>query len=113
MKFGIGQPVRRREDTRFVTGSGRYLDDVKLSGEVHAAFVRSPHAHARVLGVDASAAGEAPGCWASSSAGGGSRHRAVFPFAAPSKNRDGSDIKQSPKALLPNDKVRFPGERWQ
>ncbi len=109
MKFGIGQPVRRREDTRFVTGSGRYLDDVKLSGEVHAAFVRSPHAHARVLGVDASAAGEAPGVLgvilAEEVAGTGS-----IPVRGAFKNRDGSDIKQSPKALLPKDKVRFPGE---
>ena len=53
---GIGQPVRRKEDLRLVTGSGRYGDDFVLPGMVHAAFVRSPHAHARILGVEKEAA---------------------------------------------------------
>ena len=57
----IGQPLRRREDVRFVTGRGQYLDDVRLPGPpsekmLHAAILRSPHAHARILGIDASAA---------------------------------------------------------
>ncbi|HYM17201.1 MAG TPA: xanthine dehydrogenase family protein molybdopterin-binding subunit [Micropepsaceae bacterium] len=109
MKFGIGQPVRRREDIRFVTGTGHYLDDLKLLSQVHAAFVRSPHAHARILSVDASAAESAPGVLGVLTAkdveGAGS-----IPVRSLVKNRDGSDIKQSPKALLPGDKVRFTGE---
>ena len=52
----IGAPLRRREDMRFVTGRGQYLDDVRLPGMLHAAILRSPHAHARVRGIDASAA---------------------------------------------------------
>ena len=52
----IGQPLRRREDVRFVTGQGQYLDDVRLPGMLHAAILRSPHAHARVLGIDSSKA---------------------------------------------------------
>ena len=52
----IGQPLRRREDVRFVTGRGQYLDDVRLPGMLHAAILRSPHAHARVRRIDASAA---------------------------------------------------------
>ena len=52
----IGAPLRRREDVRFVTGRGQYLDDVRLPGMLHAAILRSPHAHARVRGIDASAA---------------------------------------------------------
>ena len=52
----IGAPLRRREDVRFVTGQGQYLDDVRLPGMLHAAILRSPHAHARVRGIDASAA---------------------------------------------------------
>ena len=52
----IGQPLRRREDVRFVTGRGQYLDDVRLPGMLHAAILRSPHAHARVRSIDASAA---------------------------------------------------------
>jgi len=57
----IGQPVRRQEDFRLLTGKGRYADDVKLAGLVHAVFVRSPHAHARLIRVDVAAARQAPG----------------------------------------------------
>ena len=52
----IGAPMRRREDVRFVTGQGRYLDDIRLPDMLHAAILRSPHAHARVRRIDASAA---------------------------------------------------------
>ena len=52
----IGAPLRRREDVRFVTGQGEYLDDVRLPGLLHAAILRSPHAHARIRSIDASAA---------------------------------------------------------
>ena len=61
MKFGIGQPVRRKEDIRFVMGQGRYLDDVRIENAAHAHFVRSPHAHAVIRGIDAEAARAAPG----------------------------------------------------
>ena len=50
--FGIGASVKRREDVRLLTGHGRYADDWKAPGQVHAAFVRSPHAHADLLAVD-------------------------------------------------------------
>ena len=53
---GIGARVKRKEDQRFITGKGRYTDDFKMAGMHHAVFVRSPHAHAKVLGVDGSAA---------------------------------------------------------
>jgi aerobic carbon-monoxide dehydrogenase large subunit len=56
-----GASVRRSEDPRILTGAGRYVDDVKLPGMLHAAFVRSPLAHARVLAVDVSAAQALPG----------------------------------------------------
>ena len=52
----IGAPILRREDVRFVTGQGQYLDDIRLPGMLHAAILRSPHAHARIQGIDASAA---------------------------------------------------------
>jgi carbon-monoxide dehydrogenase large subunit len=57
----IGQPVRRFEDRALVTGAGRYVDDIKLPGTLHLAFVRSPYAHARIRGVDTAAAAAAPG----------------------------------------------------
>src|SRR5499426_1204917 len=56
-----GQPIKRREDPRFITGRGRYVDDVRLPGMTYAAFVRSPHAHARIRGIDATRAKAFPG----------------------------------------------------
>src|SRR6478735_2537219 len=56
-----GASIKRSEDPRILTGAGRYVDDIKLPGMLHAAFVRSPMAHARVLSVDASAALAHPG----------------------------------------------------
>jgi aerobic carbon-monoxide dehydrogenase large subunit len=58
---GIGQRMLRKEDRRFITGKGRYTDDMVVPGMCHAAFVRSPHAHARVGGIDAQAARSMPG----------------------------------------------------
>ena len=52
----IGSSPKRKEDRRFLTGHGRYVDDIQLPGLIHLAFVRSPHAHARVLKIDASSA---------------------------------------------------------
>ena len=52
----LGNSVKRREDPRFLLGKARYVDDVAISGMLHAAFVRSDYAHARVLAVDTSAA---------------------------------------------------------
>jgi len=56
-----GQPVRRFEDARLVSGQGSYVDDIKIPGMLHAAFLRSPHAHARIRSVDVAAAQEMPG----------------------------------------------------
>ncbi len=58
---GIGARVQRKEDFRFITGKGQYVDDVNRHGQAHAAFLRSPHAHAEILRIDASAALAAPG----------------------------------------------------
>jgi carbon-monoxide dehydrogenase large subunit len=108
MKFGIGQPVRRREDVRLVSGAGRYLDDIQIENEVHAVFVRSPHAHAAIKGLDAMAALQAKGVL------GVLTHADIvagpLPVRGGFKNRDGTEMRQSPKALLPADRVRFPGE---
>src|SRR5439155_4521288 len=57
----VGQRARRLEDPRFLTGAGRYLDDIRLVGTVQVAFVRSVHAHARIRRVDPSAALRLPG----------------------------------------------------
>src|SRR5262249_25231222 len=60
-KFGIGQAVRRVEDQRFVTGQGRYVDDINLPGQCYGVAVHSPHAHARIRRVDAAQAKAASG----------------------------------------------------
>jgi aerobic carbon-monoxide dehydrogenase large subunit len=57
----VGRPLRRREDFRFLTGKGRYVDDIKLANTLHLAILRSPHAHAIITGVDLSAAKAAAG----------------------------------------------------
>src|ERR1039458_8915260 len=56
-----GASIKRSEDPRILTGAGRYVDDIKLPGMLHAAFVRSPLAHGRVLSVDVSPARALPG----------------------------------------------------
>ncbi|WP_421928744.1 xanthine dehydrogenase family protein molybdopterin-binding subunit [Neoaquamicrobium sediminum] len=58
---GIGARVARKEDKRFITGSGRYVDDMVVPGMKHAAFVRSPHAHADIKKIDVKAAQAMPG----------------------------------------------------
>ncbi len=58
---GIGASVKRKEDIRFITGKGHYVDDINRPGQAYAYFLRSPHAHATIDRIDASAALKAPG----------------------------------------------------
>ena len=58
---GIGEPVLRKEDLRLLRGRGRYTDDVRFDGQAYAAMLRSPHAHARIAGIDTAAAQAVPG----------------------------------------------------
>ena len=60
-EFAIGQSVLRREDPRLLRGQGRFFDDRKLADQLHAAIVRSPHAHADITGIDTRAALQMPG----------------------------------------------------
>jgi CO/xanthine dehydrogenase Mo-binding subunit len=65
-KFGVGQPVRRKEDDTLVRGKGKYTDDFNLPGQAYAWIVRSTHAHGTIRGIDTSAAKTMPagGCCA-------------------------------------------------
>ncbi|HSD55021.1 MAG TPA: xanthine dehydrogenase family protein molybdopterin-binding subunit [Burkholderiales bacterium] len=109
----IGKPVRRLEDQHLMTGRGRFTDDVILPNLAHAAFARSPHAHARIVKIDASAAQAAPGVIA------------VFtgadliadgvnplPFAQMHKRPDGSPILAPPRYPLTADAARFVGNAY-
>jgi carbon-monoxide dehydrogenase large subunit len=60
-EFAFGQPVRRKEDPRLLSGRGTFIEDRRLPGEAVAYVLRSPHAHARILGIDATAAAAMPG----------------------------------------------------
>jgi len=56
----LGAPVKRVEDRRFITGEGRYLDDIKLPSMAYMAILRSPYAHANIRGIDTAAASAMP-----------------------------------------------------
>jgi aerobic carbon-monoxide dehydrogenase large subunit len=64
MRFGIGQPVIRKEDIRFLTGCGRYVADIDLVRQAYAVFLFSPYAHARIRVIDTTAAEQVPGVYA-------------------------------------------------
>ena len=59
--FGVNRPVARTEDQRLLTGGGRYIDDVNLPNQAYGYLLRSPHAHARIVKIDTTAAKKAPG----------------------------------------------------
>jgi carbon-monoxide dehydrogenase large subunit len=116
---GIGKPVPRTEDRRLITGRGRYSDDVSVPGQAYACMVRSPHAHARIAGVDAAGARTVPGVIAvltgRDALADGLQpipHRPVptNPHEVPLRSRDGSAFFIAPHPLLPVDRARFAGE---
>src|SRR3954452_5602487 len=117
----IGQPLRRKEDLRLVTGSGRYSDDVSLPGQAYAHVLRSPHAHARIRSIDTAAARAMPGVLAVLTGadvvtdGLKEVPHTPIPMKPPAdillKNRDGSAHGYAPQALLPSDRVRYAGQQ--
>ena len=102
MANAIGQRVRRREDPRFLTGRGTYVDDLKIPGALHVTFVRSPWAHARIVSVDASEAAALDGVQAFSGADIDLPPNAPPPFI-------GVDP-QMHRPVVASEKVRFAGE---
>jgi carbon-monoxide dehydrogenase large subunit len=111
MKFGIGQPVRRYEDLRLITGQGRYTDDITLPRMTHAFVLRSPMAHARITRVDAAAARAMPGVLLVLT---GDDVRADglgdVPCTAPLTSRDGKPRHDTPRPVLAVGKVRHVGQ---
>ena len=93
-QFGMGQPVRRLEDHRLVTGHGRYTDDISLARQAYLHVVRSPHAHARIRRLDSTEAATAPGVLALYTTADLARDGiGTIPFLTPLPNRDGSPCK--------------------
>jgi carbon-monoxide dehydrogenase large subunit len=110
-KYGVGQPVRRKEDDTLVRGKGKYTDDFNLPGQAYAWIVRSSQAHGVIRGIDTEAAKSMPGVlgvWTGSdlaAAGYG-----PFTCALPMKSRDGSPLHQTNRLALMTDKVRYVGD---
>jgi aerobic carbon-monoxide dehydrogenase large subunit len=109
---GIGASVRRREDRRFLLGRGNYTDDINRPGQLHAVFLRSPHAHARIVSVDTRAAAGMPGIvgiftgadLAADKVGG-------IPCGWQIHNKDGSPMAEPPHPALALDRVRYVGDQ--
>ncbi|HVZ08358.1 xanthine dehydrogenase family protein molybdopterin-binding subunit [Rhodopila sp.] len=107
----IGDTPRRREDARFVTGRGAYLDDLRFDGLAHAVFVRSDHAHAILRRVDAMAARAAPGVIAVLTAAevAADRLNPLHP-TADTNAQTGEPLRFLPQPLLAREKLRYVGE---
>ena len=101
----IGQPLRRREDFKFITGKGRYVDDIKVRGMLHMAVLRSPHAHAIVKRVDLAAAKAAPGVRLAMS---GADLVGKIGSMVPNWIMPGTKVPERPVVAI--DRVRFVGE---
>ena len=108
----IGQPMLRREDQRFLTGTGQYTDDISLPRQTAGVFLRSPHAHAAIKSIDLAAAKKAPGViaiftgqdLADAKVGG-------LPCGWLINNKDGSPMKEPPHPALAQGKVRYVGDQ--
>jgi carbon-monoxide dehydrogenase large subunit len=110
-KFAIGQSVRRVEDPRLIQGLGCYADDVILPRQTYAVVVRSPHAHARIRGIDTAAARNAPGVLAVlTGADLATDKLGNLPTDRGRKRRDGSPAFATPRPALARDRVRHVGD---
>jgi aerobic carbon-monoxide dehydrogenase large subunit len=111
MKFGAGQPVRRLEDVRLITGQGRYTDDMTLPGLLFGAVVRSPHPFARIQDISTSAANAAKGVHAVLTHADLVAHGfGDVPCMAMLPNKDGTPMQATPRPALAKDHVRHIGD---
>ncbi len=109
-EFAIGQSVLRREDPRLLLGHGRFFDDLKLADQLHAAIVRSPHAHADITGIDTRAARQMPSIHAVLT---GEDYRTdglgSLPSMAPYKARGGGPMYLPPRPAIALNRVMHVG----
>ncbi len=110
-QYGVGQPIRRKEDQRFLSGAGKYIDDVSMPGMAHLFILRSPYAHAHIDSVDTQAAAAAPGVlavltgadWVADGLGG-------IPTRTAAKNSDDSPVPTPERQGLVASRARFVGD---
>jgi carbon-monoxide dehydrogenase large subunit len=111
MRFGAGQPVKRLEDQRLVTGKGHFIDDEPEDGALWLHVLRSPHAHARLVSIDSTAAADMPGVEAVyTGADLVVDDIGTIPTLTVFKRPDGSPMTVPPRRLLAHEIVRFAGE---
>jgi carbon-monoxide dehydrogenase large subunit len=110
-RFGSGKEVQRVEDPALLAGKGQFTDDVAPAGQLHVVFVRSPHAHARIVSIDVASAKASPGVVAVFT-GAELAQAGVkpMPVVVPFKRADGSAVVTAPRRALAHEKVRFVGE---
>ncbi len=106
----IGQSVRRKEDLRFITGAGQYTDDINMARQTAGVFLRSPHAHARIRGIDLAKAKAAPGVVAIFT---GADLTGVngLPCGWLITGTDGKPMNEPPHPVLAQGKVRYVGDQ--
>jgi aerobic carbon-monoxide dehydrogenase large subunit len=107
----VGQPLRRREDVRFLRGRGQYVDDVAPSGTAWCAFVRSPHAHARIQKISTEVAARMPGVLLTLTAEDWKRAgHGELTVVHPMPFSDGRPMNNAPRPAFAGDKVRHVGD---
>lgn len=110
-KFGVGQAATRYEDDRLLSGVGRYVEDINLENQSYAAFVRSPHAHAKISSIDTADAAALPGVLAIYTVADlKAESIGNVPCMAPANNKDGSPCAMPPRPALAEDRVRHVGD---
>ncbi len=110
-KYGVGQPVRRKEDDTLVRGKGKYTDDFSLPKQAYGWVVRSSHAHGLIKGIDTATAKGMPGVlgvWTGADLA--AANYKPFVCGLPLKSRDGSALLQTNRPALATDKVRYVGD---
>ena len=111
MRFGAGQPVKRLEDQRLVTGKGHFIDDKPEDGALWLTVLRSPHAHAKIVSIDTTAARDITGVEAIfTGADLVADDVGTIPTLAIFKRPDGKPMTVPPRRLLAHETVRFAGE---
>src|SRR3954454_9335614 len=111
MRFGAGQPVKRLEDQRLLTGKGQFIDDKPEDGALWLYVLRSPHAHAKIVSIDSAAAASLPGVEAIYTGADLIRDDiGTIPTLSIFKRPDGSPMTVPPRRLLAHEVVRYAGE---